>query len=69
MALDQVERAFEKTAKSNKAAQRAKLSTSKYHKWLKRYGKINAHNGKMPRDWWLEEWEKQAILDFHCSRR
>ncbi|XZE36188.1 integrase core domain-containing protein [Pirellulaceae bacterium SH501] len=43
----------------------ANLSTSKYHKWLKRYGKINLHNGKMPRDWWLEEWEKQAILDFH----
>jgi putative transposase len=43
----------------------AKLSTSKYHAWRKRYGKINEHNGKIPRDWWLEEWEKQAILDFH----
>jgi putative transposase len=43
----------------------AKLSTSKYHTWLKRYGKINGHNGKIPRDWWLEEWEKQPILDFH----
>jgi putative transposase len=43
----------------------AKLSTSKYQTWLKRYGKINGHNGKIPRDWWLEEWEKQAILDFH----
>ena len=20
----------------------------------------------MPRDWWLEDWEKQAILDFHA---
>ena len=19
----------------------------------------------MPRDWWLEDWEKQAILDYH----
>ena len=26
----------------------AKLSTSKYHTWLKRYGKINGHNGKIP---------------------
>jgi putative transposase len=43
----------------------ANLSTSKYHKWLTRYGKINGHNGKTPRDWWLEEWEEQAILDFH----
>jgi hypothetical protein len=43
----------------------AKLSTGKYHTWLKRYGKINAHNGKIPRDCWLEYWEKQAIVDFH----
>jgi transposase InsO family protein len=41
------------------------LSTSKYHQWRHRYGKENAHNGKIPRDWWLEPWEKQAILDFH----
>ena len=27
--------------------------------------KANSHNGKIPRDWWLEEWEKQAILDYH----
>ncbi|MCF7963827.1 MAG: hypothetical protein K9M08_24055 [Pirellula sp.] len=43
----------------------ARLSTSKYHTWLKRYGKINEPNGKIPRDWWLEDWEKQAILGFH----
>lgn len=27
-------------------------------------GKANQHNGKVPRDFWLQEWEKQAILDF-----
>lgn len=41
------------------------LATSKYHQWKNRYGKANEHNGKVPRDWWLEDWEKQAILDFH----
>lgn len=41
------------------------LSTSKYHNWKRRYGKINVHNGKIPRDWWLADWEKQAIVDFH----
>jgi len=41
----------------------ARLKTSKYHTWKKRYGKANSHNGKIPRDWWLEEWEKQAILN------
>jgi putative transposase len=42
-----------------------KLGTSKFHDWKQRYGKINEHNAKVPRDWWLQDWEKQAILDFH----
>ena len=41
------------------------LGSSKYHTWRKRYGKANEHNGQIPRDWWLESWEKQAIIDFH----
>jgi hypothetical protein len=27
------------------------------------YGKANEHNGQIPSDCWLEDWEKQAILD------
>ncbi len=41
------------------------LSPSKFHQWKQRYGKANEHNGQVPRDWWLEDWEKQAILDYH----
>ena len=41
------------------------LGTSKYQDWKKRYGKANEHNGKIPRDYWLEQWEKEAIIDFH----
>jgi transposase InsO family protein len=41
------------------------LASSKYHDWKGRYGKANEHNGKIPRDWWLEDWEQQAIIDFH----
>jgi len=41
------------------------LATSKFHQWRGRYGKANEHNGKIPRDWWLEEWEKLAILEYH----
>jgi len=37
----------------------------KFYDWKQRYGKLNAHNGRMPRDWWLEDWERQAILDYH----
>lgn len=41
------------------------LGTSKFHQWKGRYGKANEHNGNVPRDWWLEEWEKQAIVDYY----
>lgn len=40
------------------------LPASKWHAWLGRYGRANEHNGLVPRDHWLEVWEKQAILDF-----
>jgi len=43
------------------------LGTSKFHDWKGRYGMANEHNGQVPRDWWLEDWEKQAILDYHNS--
>lgn len=41
------------------------LATSKFHQWKDRYGKANEHNARVPRDFWLEAWEKQAILDYH----
>jgi putative transposase len=41
------------------------LGTSKFHSWKNRYGKANEHNGTIPRDHWLEDWEKAAILDYH----
>jgi hypothetical protein len=40
------------------------VGSSKFHNWKDRYGKLNEHNAWVPRDWWLLEWEKQAILDF-----
>jgi transposase InsO family protein len=41
------------------------LATSKWHDGKRRYGKVNEHNAWIPRDHWLEEWEKQAVVDFH----
>ena len=41
------------------------LGASKFHDWKRRYGQVNEHNGKVPRDAWLADWEKRAILDFH----
>ncbi len=43
------------------------LPKSKYHDWKDRYGKANEHNAKVPRDFWLEDWEKRAIVDFHAA--
>ncbi len=40
------------------------ISSSKFYDWKNRYGKVNEHNAWIPRDHWLEESEKQAILDF-----
>ena len=41
------------------------VGTSKFYQWQDRYGRANEHNGQVPRDFWLEDWERQAILDFH----
>ena len=41
------------------------VATSKFYTWQDRYGQANEHNGQVPRDFWLEEWERRAILDFH----
>ncbi len=41
------------------------LARSKYATWKTRYGKVNEHNAWIPRDFWLEDWEKHAIIDFY----
>jgi len=43
------------------------ITASKFYDWRERYGKVNEHNGWVPRDFWLEEWEKQAIVGFHLK--
>lgn len=41
------------------------ISSSKFHDWKQRYGKVNEHNALVPRDHWLQQWEKLAIVAFH----
>jgi hypothetical protein len=43
------------------------VSSSKFYDWRERYGRVNEHNGWVPRDFWLEDWEKQAIVNFHLK--
>jgi len=41
------------------------IGASKFYDWQRRYGKVNEHNAWIPRDHWLEDWEKRAIIDFY----
>lgn len=41
------------------------IARGKFYDWSKRYGKANEHNALVPRDHWIDEAERQAIIDFH----
>ena len=41
------------------------IGSSKFYRWRERYGLANEHNGKVPRDHWLLDEEKQAIIRYH----
>lgn len=40
------------------------IAPSKYYDWKRRYGKVNEHNSWIPRDFWIEDWEKKAIIAY-----
>ncbi|MDQ3194674.1 MAG: IS3 family transposase, partial [Bacteroidota bacterium] len=40
------------------------ISSSKYYSWDLRQGLPNNHNGKIPKNNWLLDWEKQAIISY-----
>jgi transposase InsO family protein len=41
------------------------IARGKFYAWKQRYGKANEHNGTVPRDHWIELWERERIIDFH----
>ena len=41
------------------------IHRSKYYDWASRYGKVNKHNAWIPRDFWLADYERQAIIDYY----
>jgi hypothetical protein len=68
--VDFVRRWSEKTEISSKRfVEWLDITASKFYDWRERYGKVNEHNGWVPRDFWLEEWEKQAIIGFYLKNR
>jgi putative transposase len=45
----------------------AEIHSSTFNKWTRCYGKAYEHNGKVPRDHWLTDEEKQAIIKFYSD--
>lgn len=43
------------------------ISASKFHDWIRRFGKVNEHNALIPRDHWLTDIEKEQICTFARS--
>ena len=41
--------------------------SSKFYDWKGRYGRVNEHNHWIPRDFWLEDWEKRWIIEFFLT--
>jgi len=40
------------------------IGKSKFYTWIERYGRANEHNASIPRDFWLEQWERDRIIKF-----
>jgi putative transposase len=40
------------------------IGRGKYYQWSERYGKANEHNALIPRDFWLFDWEREAIIAY-----
>lgn len=63
-----VQRYSEKTGLPRSSlVSRIGIGRDKFYEWSRRRGRANDHNGTAPRDFWLQEWEKKAILDFHLE--
>ena len=40
------------------------IHSGTFNKWTRCYGKAYEHNGKVPRDHWLTDQEKQALIQY-----
>jgi putative transposase len=43
------------------------IGRSKLYRWSQCYGQAHEHNAWIPRDHWLEAWEREAILAFYIA--
>ena len=40
------------------------IAHGKFYQWKQHYGRAHEHNGQVPRDHWIEPWERHAIVDY-----
>ncbi len=56
------------TSKTNiptgKLLQLIGISSSKYYSWVDRKDKVNNHNGIIPKQHWILDWERHAIINY-----
>ncbi len=43
------------------------IAPVQFHRWTKRYGRANTHNGLMPREHWITASEREAIVNYHAA--
>ena len=43
------------------------VAASKFYDWRQRYGQVNEHNALVPRDHWLEAWEREGIVRYYVE--
>lgn len=43
------------------------ITNSKFYDWQFRYGKVNEHNSWIPRDFWLTDAERRAIINYYAD--
>lgn len=40
------------------------IARGKFYEWKQHYGRAHEHNGQVPRDHWIEPWERDAIIGY-----
>jgi transposase InsO family protein len=53
----------------NKFCQWLSIPQAKLCAWNSRYGQVNNHNARQPRNSWLLPWEREAIADYYQQHR
>jgi transposase InsO family protein len=41
------------------------IAPTQFYRWATRYGRVNTHNGQIPRDHWITPEERAAMLAYH----